>query len=560
MMDAWSADFETTTDENDCRVWAWGICNVYNIDEFYHGTEISTFFEILKNKGCNNVWFHNLEFDGKFIIDYLLNNGFTHVDDKPDYNEFSTLISKLGKFYSITVNLGSVTTRFCDSLKLYPMSVATIAKSFGFDEQKGEIDYTAHRRRGHILTQQEYDYLRRDLQIVAKALAQNIDEGLTRITVGSNAFADFKKSHKRTFSSICPVIDLEQDAFIRDAYKGGFTFCNPKYEGKDVYNGISVDYNSMYPSQMISNPFPFGQPQPFDGQYTHDDEYPLYVQALTADIRLKQNGLPFIQVKGGMFDAHKHIDNSNGYIKLTLSSVDLDMLFDNYDVDVLSWDGGYKFKSVTGIFDDYVSKWSAVKKTSTGGKRVLAKLFLNSLYGKFGTNPDVTPKIPELCEDGIVRYRISENLEDRDPVYIPIAVFVTAYSRKALIDGIKTNYDRFIYCDTDSMHLLGTEPPAGIKLHDNDFCAWKVEGTFTHARHLRAKCYIWDLNGEISVTCAGMPQNIKNDCTFDNFYIGYKNYDIVDGQKVIRDGLGKLLPKAVKGGIILRESEYELRA
>ena len=160
-------------------------------------------------------------------------------------------------------------------------------------------------------------------------------------------------------------------------------------------------------------------------------------------------------------------------------------------------------------------------------------------------------------EDGVLRLKQGPR-EERDPVYVPVAVFATAHARECLLTAAAANRERFIYCDTDSLHLLGTEPPEGIPLDDNRFGCWKVEGEFSRARHEGPKRYIWDLNGKVSVTCAGMPDNVKADCSWDNFKTGYKNYDVVDGKPVIRPGLGKLKPLMVPGGRTLVDTIYEL--
>ena len=47
----WAADFETTTDENDCRVWAYSLCNVEDYTEFEYGNSIDGFFDLLT--GCS---------------------------------------------------------------------------------------------------------------------------------------------------------------------------------------------------------------------------------------------------------------------------------------------------------------------------------------------------------------------------------------------------------------------------------------------------------------------------------------------------------------------------
>lgn len=53
------------------------------------------------------------------------------------------------------------------------------------------------------------------------------------------------------------------------------------------------------------------------------------------------------------------------------------------------------------------------------GQRTLAKLMLNALYGKFATSLDVQSKIPNLGEDGIIHYTLSEK-DKKDGLYLPI--------------------------------------------------------------------------------------------------------------------------------------------
>lgn len=87
---------------------------------------------------------------------------------------------------------------------------------------------------------------------------------------------------------------------------------------------------------------------------------------------------------------------------------------------------------------------------------------LNSLYGKFGLNPDVRSKYPYLNEDGIVKYALYD-AEIRNSIYIPVASFITSYARKKTIttsqkikEYSKEKYDKdlYVYSDTDSIHCL----------------------------------------------------------------------------------------------------------
>ena len=109
---------------------------------------------------------------------------------------------------------------------------------------KGEIDYKAERPLGHDLTQEEVDYLRNDVQIVAMALSVLFKQGLKKMTSGSNAFHDFKTIFgKKRFEKIFPV--PENDKEIRYAYKGGFTYLNPAFAEKEVFDGHVFDVNSL---------------------------------------------------------------------------------------------------------------------------------------------------------------------------------------------------------------------------------------------------------------------------------------------------------------------------
>src|SRR5690625_561575 len=182
---AYSADLETTTKEDDCRVWVWGISVIGSDDTFEWGKDVASLCDRLSFDESNNiVYFHNLKFDGRFIIDYLLNQGYRHVDDTPTACEFTTLISNMGMFYTITVKWTDGTkTEFRDSLKKLPFSVAEVARAFDQDQGKGEIDYHKDRPVGYEPTAEEIEYLRLDVLIIARALAEQFDEGMKALTV-----------------------------------------------------------------------------------------------------------------------------------------------------------------------------------------------------------------------------------------------------------------------------------------------------------------------------------------------------------------------------------------
>ena len=192
-----------------------------------------------------------LKFDGEYIFNYLLKNGYTYIKNKKDRKDktFTCLISSMGQFYSIeiyfTVKKNKVNkVTIYDSLKLINMSVDSIAKEFDLPIRKLEIDYKEHREIGHELTQEEIEYIRNDVEIMARALNSMFELGLTKMTIGSCALKNYKDMI-RNFNDYYPTLPLPIDESIRGSYKGGFTYLNPLYKEKDVMCGIVLDVNSL---------------------------------------------------------------------------------------------------------------------------------------------------------------------------------------------------------------------------------------------------------------------------------------------------------------------------
>ena len=545
------ADFETTTDINDCRVWAWCVCEIGNADNLTYGIDIDSFMSFCETNG-GVYWFHNLSFDGEFVLHYLFSNGYT-LSNKSETKTFKTLISGTGKWYQLTVTFDrhkkqkGKTAIYRDSLKKLPFSVNKIAESFKLPISKLTIDYAADRPIGHRLTQQERDYIKNDVQIIALALEQQFNAGLDKLTIGSDALNHFK-SEFRGWRRRFPEIHLLMDAEIRRAYKGGYTYANPVYQNKIINAGCVFDVNSLYPDVMYHKPMPYGVPVFFHGQYEDDEAYPLYIQNITCHCKLKSEHLPTLQIKNNMhFNATQYLSETDGYVDLSLTNVDLAILHEHYNLDIMSFNGGYKFKSMIGMFNTYIDYWMEQKHIAEDndneGLRTLAKLMLNSLYGKTATNPNVTGKFP-YYDNGIVRYEMGEP-EWRKPVYTAAGAFITAWARDKTIRAAQGNYKRFLYCDTDSIHLLGLEHPTNIEIDRTELGAWKHEYDFTQAKFIRAKTYVEIVNEKTVVKCAGLPDGVKNQITLDNFNKGLQLE-------------GKLRPIHTQGGIVLTNTTFTL--
>ena len=282
------ADFETSTqawldrDNGWTRVWLWGLYDIES-DKFEYGVDLDSFMGrvLIKDKTGNPIiYFHNLKYDGSYIVWWLFAHGFKYDDELSSEKTFKTCISDMGQWYFVEVCIykhrkAKYIIRFQDSLKKIPLPVRDIPSAFGFaeEEAKGELDYDLYRPIGHKPSDDELSYLRSDVVIVAKALSQLEKQGFTRMTNSGDAFYAWKvslqseearKKHvkpEHNYRAHYPLLPLEIDDYIRRAYRGGWTYVNPKYAGEILTKPVEVwDINSMYPDKMRNKYLPVGKP------------------------------------------------------------------------------------------------------------------------------------------------------------------------------------------------------------------------------------------------------------------------------------------------------------
>lgn len=590
-MKKYVADFETSTEnwnKEKTWVWAWAICDIENIENIEYGNDIEEFLENCRNKKNTKIYFHNLKFDGSFIVDFLENIGFrcAECEEERGNNTYETLITNLGTWYSITVyfkynkekNIIHKVT-FLDSMKILNFPVDNIAKAFNLPINKLKIDYDKPRKKKQYLTEEDKNYIKHDVQIVAYALHELFSEGLTKMTQGSNALYDYKNIlGRQKFSHYFPNVDELFEEF-KHSYKGGFTYLSPEYKEKDIENITVLDVNSLYPYVLYSRNLPYGKPVYFEGKYEEDKTYPLYIQFFSCTFQLKKNKIPSIQIKSKLYHfmpteyltSSKNDEGIDEPVVLALTNVDLKLFLDQYDVNIISWERGWKFKCIDTLFKEYIEKWTKRKieaaKQGNKSMRQICKLMLTSLYGKFGTNPKKLNSIPYLSEEKIIKFRPQdeEKLKAKEEkekdkqkgLYLPLASFVTAYAREITIRTAQSIMDysinkygknAFVYADTDSAHTWLTidELKNFCEIDDYELGKWAFEGFFEKARFIRAKCYIEGNKEEIKITCSGMPPRCYSQVNFENF----------------RSGLtvgNKLIYKRVQGGVLLVKTDFTIK-
>lgn len=404
------------------------------------------------------------------------------------------------------------------------------------------------------------------------------------------------------------------DSYIRHSYRGGWCYLAKGKENHMFGRGCTADVNSLYPSMMHSesgNRYPIGYPTFWSGNFipteaTIRNRY--YFIRIKTRFYLKEGMLPTVQIKGNhrynsteFLESSDVVDKTTGEhfaflynfdgeltdtrVTMTMTMTDYILFREHYNViDFEILDGCY-FETEIGIFDKYIDKYKKIKMTSKGAMRTLAKLFLNNLYGKMASNDISSFKYAILKPTGEIGF-ITVEEHDKQAGYIPVGSAITSYARNFTIRAAQKNYhgvDKagFIYADTDSIHCdLPTSEVVGITVHPTNFCCWKLESTWDSGLFVRQKTYAEHVveedqepidNPYWNIKCAGLPDNCKT--LFKRSMEGDKPNDkdspeaveFLKTKRTIADfkvGLripGKLLPKRIKGGVLLVDSYYEMR-
>lgn len=644
-------DFETTVYDGQTftEVWASALVEIGSEDVVILHS-IGETFDYLVSLNCDIVlYYHNLKFDGSFWLDYLLTvlqypqaklqlgkeyNQVAWLKNKEmPSNSFKYSISFMGSWYTITIKTANHFIEIRDSLKLLPFSVRAIGSAFKTKHQKLDMEYVGFRYAGCEITEEEQKYIANDVLVVKEALEIMFQQGHNKLTIGSCCLSEFRRGYdKADYNNFFPdLYDIKLDNpitptvgdYIHKSYRGGWCYLVKGKENKIYHNGTTADVNSLYPSMMHSesgNRYPVGTPKFWKGNFIPEEALQpnkYYFIHIRCRFYIKHNKLPFIQIKNNkLYKATEMLETSDVYNKTTkkyqskytingveydtkqdlyMTMTDYQLFLDHYEPADLEIIDGCYFYSEIGLFDEYIDKYKKIKLESKGALRTLAKLFLNNLYGKMASSKDSSFKFAYIRDDQSIGFTEVEEY-DKQAGYIAIGSAITSYARNFTIRSAQANFhgadkSGFIYADTDSIHCdLSADKILGIKVHDKDFCCWKLESSWDEAIFVRQKTYIEHVTHEnlepveepyYEIKCAGMPQKCKDlfSRSMDDSEITeeeLKNYDAeqirflfdTNGKQIhrtIKDfkiGLkvpGKLVPKRIRGGTLLVSTEYTMR-
>lgn len=514
---------------------------------------------------CLYLIAHNTAYDYAILdLDhYLSNRGFT-ID-----------MFVINAAFIIKAHRDKVSIKIIDTMNWFKAPLGRLGEVFGVS--KGEItDFTL------ATDEQLLTYCMQDSNIVKTVFINYIDFisrhnlGNFAITAAGQAFNSYRHRFmpdKTILIHANPgIYPLEQAT-----YRGGRTDIFKQGEYHDI---VKLDINSMYPFVMSKELYPTKPHSriPIEGLGIEDIRNALDSGKFVIggfDILLKE---PFLALK-----RNKLIFPVGRIKNAYMTSPELEYLLDGAG-EILRVNSAMVYDQ-DNIFSSYVDFFYNLKSNArTPIMKELAKLFLNSLYGKFGQRengdiePDNSPENDIICQENKIGafwvqqghdhykvmkigdqfYKIKPQLQTPGNQSSPvISSAVTSYARVYLWDLIKkAGVENVYYCDTDSIftNKTGYERLECLGFIDNkQLGKLKVEGIGSCV--LRGpKDYDWidQETGKLKRTIKGVPHSsIQADdggYKYKQWETGLNRYRNMSSAEVqIKDSVKYLVRKYDKG-------------
>lgn len=434
------------------------------------------------------------------------------------------------------------------------MSLAAYTKKFHVKHQKlsgDEFDYKVTRYPWTPLTDRELEYCYNDVIGLVEAYKAEMEmdgDNLSTIPLTSTGYVrrDVKRAMRvcGTKRVIEAQPSLEVYQLLKEAFRGGDTHANRFYTGKIIPNVKSADRSSSYPDVLVNCKFPLTEFRPADGLTISDlvkAKRAFLFRAKFSGFRLRDPywGFPYVSRSKCRQIMNPYTDNgrilSADYLETTLTDVDWKIVkkqytWDNMEVSDLYYSRyGYLPNPLVTTCIEYYRAKTTLKGAPEGSYEAMLygkkKALLNSIYGCMAQ---------DQCKQGIIfdgqnflidDKPITELLEKNSKrAYLCYAwgVWITAWARLRLQEGLELAGDGAIYCDTDSVKYVGgvdwtayntkrikastrssayADDPAGERHYMGVF---EYEGKYDEFKTLGAKKYAYTQNGELHITISGV--------------------------------------------------------
>lgn len=489
------------------------------------------------------VYVHNLSFEFQFIQDYFK---FTDVFAMASR---SILTAK-------TAHL-----EFRCSYKLSNMSLAKFIKNTPNTlHYKGvdDLDYATVRTPDTPLTEVEYGYCFNDVKGLYECVMELLKEdNIATIPLTSTGYVRrdcrhaMGKNKKNRQMFLRSRLSLLQYKLLRECFRGGNTAGNRYLTNLIMKLVGSYDLASSYPFQMIAREYPLGKwnygiIRNIATLEEYNKKYCTIARYSFKNIRLKEEKpIPYIPLSkcleiGNDREVYNGRIMHADYLKMSMTNIDFDIVKEQYEYDEIAVEEfhfsrkGLLPKELRDTIMYYFNKKSQLKGDKEHYYEYMkSKNKLNSIYGMTVTNilnTEIEYHDGEYTEKKMTEEEMEEALDKyyknhRSFLNYSWGVFVTAYARRELEDGLNIAGLDAIYCDTDSVKYVGDHSKEFEAYNErlNRECQEKGIVNYTEVNGKRfymgifdkedgydefitlgAKKYAFMQNGQLGITVSGL--------------------------------------------------------
>lgn len=460
-------------------MYIWQVCIEGNVVFGRRWEELQEFMEKVVNAYKLSegervvVYVHNLSFEFQFIQDYF---NFTDVFAMASR---SILTAK-------TAHL-----EFRCSYKLSNMSLAKfIENTPNTLHYKGidDLDYATVRTPDTPLNEVELGYCFNDVKGLYECVMELLNEdNIATIPLTSTGYVrrdcrhamNKNKNNRKMF--LRSRLTLLQYKLLRECFRGGNT-ASDRYLTNLILKKVgSYDLSSSYPFQMIAREYPLGKwnygviPD-IRTLEEYNRKYCTIARYTFKNIRLRdEKPIPYIpQSKCLALGNDREIYNGRilhaDCLTISMTNIDYDIVKEQYIYDEIAVEEfhysrkGLLPKELRDTIMYYFEKKSKLKGDEEHYYEYMkSKNKLNSIYGMTVTNilnTEIEYHDGEYTEKKMTEEEMQEALDKyyknhRSFLNYSWGVFVTAYARRELEDGLNIAGLDAIYCDTDSVKFIG---------------------------------------------------------------------------------------------------------
>ena len=449
----------------------------YN-DKVYYGRDFYDLYDVfsdLKSDVEYIIWVHNLSYEFHFLCNLF---------------KWKSVFARSPHKVIKCVPEDFPNIEFRCSYFLTRLSLESWGENLGVYKLKGDLDYEKIRTPKTKLTKREMMYCERDCEVVyagiKKYVAQYGDQFNIPLTQTGTVRREVKKRltedwrYRKFIKALVPH-DSTEYRMLQNVFAGGYTHANRMYAGIAQEGLIQhYDFASSYPTVMLAEKYPmtpwyrvFLKKMPDDSEF---NDYAFIFKIYLSKVRCKTYNT-YIQASKAYTENPKF---DNGRVisadKLIMYVTEQDWLTirETYDYEELKIFECYKSEKdyLPRPLLEYILELYRNKTMLKGIKEqedlyMQSKQYINSLFGMSVTailQADVEFDGEDWTMEKLTAEKVDEKFRElrrekgkKCSYFLSYSwgCYITSYSRRNLWRCIESVDEDLLYCDTDSIFVLG---------------------------------------------------------------------------------------------------------